>query len=154
MLEDRTCLNDFCKLLQTSISTDAMSAKPKLTTLCKEVTLENTVQWKTFRTLIEMKNFLHQFYQEVMLFKKMCFVFTVTFPTLKRSHGKVTWLCTKLHYTYTCPCLPPKRARLFSPVQRKVGCQNSKQLLSLNMWDKLLCPLVYSFTKKQHMWCK
>ena len=101
MLEDRTCLNDFFKLLQTSISTDAMSAKPKLTTLCKEVTLENTVQCKTFRTLIEIKNFLHQFYQEVMFFKKMCFVFTVTFPTLKRSHSKVTWLCTKLHYTYT-----------------------------------------------------
>ena len=73
--------------LQASADTylDAKSAKPKLATLCKQITLENTGQSKTFRTLVEIQKKLYHNNQEVMLFNKMCLVFTVTFPALKKS---------------------------------------------------------------------
>ena len=67
------------------ISLDAMSEQTKLATLCKQMTLENTGQSKTSRTLVEIQNFLYQINQEVKLFKNMCSVFTVTFPALKKS---------------------------------------------------------------------
>ena len=73
------------------ISLEGTSAKPKLATFCKKITLENTGQSKTSRILVEILKFFHQNNQEVMIFNKMCLVFTVSFHALRMSLWEVAF---------------------------------------------------------------
>ena len=79
LLGARACLLDFCKLLQPIAPIVAISAKPTLATLNILLTLENTGQTKTSKTLVQIENLLDQHDQEVMYFFKMYSVFSVNF---------------------------------------------------------------------------
>ena len=79
LLGARACLLDFCKLLQPIAPIVAISAKPTLATLNILLTLENTGQTKTSKTLVQIENLLDQHDQEVMYFFKMYSVFSANF---------------------------------------------------------------------------
>ena len=64
---------------------DAKFEKPKLATLCMQLTLENTGLNQTSRTLVQIQNFCHHHNQQVMYFTEMYSVFTGTFSRSGRT---------------------------------------------------------------------
>ena len=80
-----------CLQASAGKSLHAEAAKPKLATFHKKITLEHTRQSETSRTLVEILDFLHQNNREVMLFKRMCLVFTVSFHALRMSLWEVAF---------------------------------------------------------------
>ena len=69
---------------------DAKFEKPKLATLCMQLTLENTGLNQTSRTLVQIQNFCHHHNQQVMYFTEMYSVFTGTFSRSGRTSGHLS----------------------------------------------------------------
>ena len=64
---------------------DAKFEKPKLATLCMQLTLENTGLNQTSRTLVQIQNFCHYHNEQVKYFTEMYSVFTGTFSRSGRT---------------------------------------------------------------------